>query len=90
MRIIDLQKEFDEDMAKVRAKRGTPEVLAYAKDLRDIIDRASKDMDQTADLINTFHAAILEGKIGIVDDPGVVRVMANGMAMGYLLMKGAN
>ena len=49
MRIIDLQKEFDEDMAKVRAKRGTPEVLAYAKDLRDIVDRASKDMDQTAD-----------------------------------------
>jgi hypothetical protein len=87
---------MDKDLKKVEELRKSAEVKNYIQKLKRVINQQREKFDsgeseEFHNFINLFHAVVVEGEFG---PPGLPmefhRIMANGMAMGYLLGKQEN
>jgi hypothetical protein len=92
----------DKDFAEVERLRKTPEVKALVKQLHELISGVKSQYDAPGqhsfqqefhDHISMFQAVVVEGEIGdevFSNNPFLQRLMANGMAMGFMLGKKQN
>lgn len=87
---------MDKDLQKVEEYRKTDQVKGFVKRVHDIIDentrkyvKGADEQEQFHNMMNLFQAVVEEAEIG-PEDNMTRRILANGMAMGYLLGKKEN